>query len=396
MIPANSAKIATKPAPHLTVEKFTGEQPEAFLKVVSDQECIEQLRKTCKITATNSGINDIQRAYLAYKIDLDEELAPPPVAMYIKDEDGKPITLFSKGNFSIGTGAAKAKKTFLGSMLMAAAVDGSYDVFQCPNKGMNVWFCTEQARYKVQQIGKRIATLAGTKDNLQIYSLRTLDPLERRQIIKEVLQDTPNLNFVVIDGIIDLDIDPIMQADQAQGIIQDLMFWSEIYNIHIFCVIHFNKTVDTLLGHLGSFAHRKADAIISVTKDKNNSNISIVQAVDTREKPFSPFSFTVDEHGLPQILGNVEAKQSESKRALLAKDVPEQTHRLYLGEIYSVKPDGFTYAELIDKIKLKYQEYGIEFGLSKAREFLSHCENLGVIKHNEKKGRAAKYIFLPV
>lgn len=339
---------------------------------------------------------DGQPFYAKFMVNLDEELPPPPVAMSIIEEDGKEVTLFSKGNFSIGTGAAKSKKTFLASMFMAAAVSGKQDRICCPSKGMNVWFCTEQARYKVQQIGKRITTLAGTRENLQIYSLRTLDPLERRQVIKQVLQDTPNLNFVVIDGIIDLDVDPILQADQAQSIIQDLMQWSETYNIHIFCVLHFNKNVATLLGHLGSMGARKADAVISVTRDKDNESISVVAPVDTREKPFTPFAFTVDENGLPVLLGAVDTKQPAGRRALLAKDIPEESHRQYMKEVFAIRPDGYCYNELIDKIKTKYQEYGIDFGNTKAREFISHCENLGVLAHNGKNGRAAKYILQPV
>ena len=62
-----------------------------------------------------------------------------------------------------------------------------------------------------------------------------------------------------------------------------LMQWTEIYNIHITCVLHYNKTVSTLLGHLGSFSHRKADAIIEVSKSKEDENIYIVRPEDNRK-----------------------------------------------------------------------------------------------------------------
>jgi len=115
------------------------------------------------------------------------------------------------------------------------------------------------------------------------------------ELIDDVLATTPNLNFVAIDGIIDLDIDPILEAKQAQNIVLKLMQWTEIYNIHITCVLHYNKTVATLLGHLGSFSHRKADAIIEVSKNKEDESISLVKALDCREKEFLPFAFSINE-----------------------------------------------------------------------------------------------------
>jgi hypothetical protein len=339
--------------------------------------------------------NENPSEYLKYRIDLNEELPPAPIAMYIKEE-GKltPTPLFTKGNFSIITGPPKQRKTFLANMLLAEATGRKGEFFYCPTEGINIGFDTEQAKYKVQQNGKRIVKLAGTDNNLHLYSFRTLDPDERLRLIGEVLDKTENINFVVIDGIIDLGNDPILQADQAIRIVQKLMKWSEEFNIHICCVLHFNKTVATLLGHLGSFSHRKADAVISVVKDKNNENISIVEAIDTREKPFAPFEFSIDEDGLPYIIGTHEMEDKvKGKNTLSPKSVPRESHIKYFTEIFQLRSE-YNYRELQQKIKDKYDEYGIRFGDSKAREFLSYAENEGIICHNGKKGVAAKYSLL--
>ena len=252
------------------------------------------------------------------KIDLSEPLQPPPVAMQIIN-DSKPTTLFTKGNFSIVTGAAKSRKTFLISMLMATAIKGNFqDLLLCPCDGINIIFDTEQSRYKAQQVAKRICSLSEQVNpaNLQVYSLRTLDPLQRLNLINKVLESTPNINFVAIDGIIDLDIDPILQAEQAQRIVSKLMVWTEIYNIHIVCVLHYNKTVATLLGHLGSFSHRKADAIIEVSKSKEDENVSLVKAVDCREKEFLPFAFSVDQNAMPYILQDYTFEKTAKEKKL--------------------------------------------------------------------------------
>jgi hypothetical protein len=318
------------------------------------------------------------------KIDLSENLTPPPVAMEIKCE-GEKIRLFTKGNFSIITGAAKSRKTFFISMIMAATVKGSFqELLFCPSKGVNLIFDTEQSRYKVQQVAKRICNLSENSlpDNLAIYSLRTLEPSQRLELIEEVLKITPNINFVAIDGIIDLDIDPILQADQAQKIVSKLMKWTENYNIHITCVIHFNKNErTTLLGHLGSFAHRKADAIISVTKSKENGDISIVEPVDCREKEFLPFAFIVGESGIPKILDDYtfEKKTKEPKvnispksKSVLAKDLERTKHLEILSKAFKIQKEQI-YNELVRNIKHAVEiSLNSSIGDNKAKDFLTY------------------------
>ncbi|HZW64218.1 MAG TPA: AAA family ATPase, partial [Hanamia sp.] len=241
--------VNKKPIPWVPLSDLRGETD---LPILTPEELQKQQEEQAKK-------EEIKKLAAACLINLSDRLDPPPVAMKIVSE-GKPITLFTKGNFSIITGAAKSRKSFLISLLIAASIAGKLqDLLFCESHGMNIIFDTEQAKYKVQQIGKRICDLSETVNpsNLLVYSLRTLEPAQRIEVIESVLTTTPNINFVAIDGIIDLEIDPILQADQAQKIVMKLMQWSEIYNMHITCVLHYNKTVQTLLGHLGSFSHRK-------------------------------------------------------------------------------------------------------------------------------------------
>lgn len=337
--------------------------------------------------------NDLQKLINRCKIDLTERLAPPPVAMEIMS-DGKAITLFSKGNFSIVTGAAKSRKTFLLSMMIAAAVKGEIqDMFTCEGEGTNILFDTEQSRYKSQQIGKRICNLCETINpgNLEIYSLRTLEPDQRIDLIESVLASTPKIKFVAIDGIIDLGIDPILQADQAQRIVSKLMKWTEIYNIHIVCVLHYNKTVATLLGHLGSFSHRKADCIIEVSKSKED-NTSLVKAVDCREKEFVPFAFSVDPAGMPYINRDftfekiVKEKQPKPK-AITAHDLTPENHAEILANTFKVIKE-YGYTDLWRSIKNIAAKLGLNIGDNKSRDFIPyylHNENIILTQFSKKK-----------
>jgi len=288
--------------------------------------------------------DEISKLIQTCRIDISEVLEPPPVAMSI-ESNGEKITLFTKGNFSIVTGAAKSRKTFLLSMLMAAAIKGSFDndFFCCKTKGANILFDTEQSRYKTQQNTKRIVSLTGKEspDNMHVYSLRTLEPGNRLALIDRVLAETPDINFVAIDGIIDLDNDPILDVHQAQKIITKLLQWTEIYNIHIVCVLHYNKTASTIAGHLGTFAHRKADAIIEVSKDKDSKNISFVKAIDCREIEFSPFAFSIDDNGIPGILRDYEisgqGKKKQTTPALpLMQRLNSEIYNQVLSEVFKV------------------------------------------------------------
>lgn len=340
---------------------------------------IEGLKVILGIDSTPSLTDLIAKC----RIDLKEVLKPPPVAMQIKS-NGNKITLFTKGNFSIVTGAAKSRKSFLISMLIATAIKGEFsDLFFSEGEGVNLLFDTEQSRYKTQQIGKRITTITGAVDESKFhaYSLRTLDPLERLSLIDEVLKTTKNINFVAIDGIIDLEMDPILEAKQAQHVVTKLMQWTENYNIHIVCVLHYNKTAPTLVGHLGSFSLRKADAVIEVSKCKEDNSISEVRAVECREMEFSPFAYQIDSNGLPYILEGYsfekaakekKAKEGPKKVAITPLTIEQETHDKILTHVFKANREQ-GYAEFQSNIKNSFHKAtGQTIGYSKARDFVSY------------------------
>lgn len=341
--------------------------------------------------AENSA-NEIEILTKKCIVDLSVKLPLPPVAMYIK-QNGQEQILFTKGNFSIITGKAKSRKSFLVSLFMASAIKGSIqDYFYCPNDGVNILFDTEQAEYKVQQVGKRICKLVGTENpkNFISYTLRTLDPKQRLEVIENVLSTTENLNFVAIDGIIDLDIDPILQAEQAQNIVTKLMQWSGKYNVHITCVLHFNKTVSTLLGHLGSIAQRKAESIIEVVKDTDRENVSYVNPLDCREKEFDSFAFTIDENILPRIDNDIELKKpktsikplKQKKEIITPYSYNDEKHERILKEVFKESIE-LSYSGLFKSIKdaLNYV-YSEHIGDNKAKDFVTYYNRENKIVSN--------------
>lgn len=104
---------------------------------------------------------------------------------------------------------------------------------------------TEQSKCHCHKVLERILRLAGLPtdceaDNLEFFMLREYSPKQRRQIINHALASDPGIGFVVIDGIRDLLYD-INSPSESVDLINDLMRWSSMHDLHIHTVLHLNK-----------------------------------------------------------------------------------------------------------------------------------------------------------
>lgn len=251
-------------------------------------------------------------------INLDIPVIKPPVIMRIKAKMGINMgysRVFTLGNFSAITGKSKSKKTFLTSLLMTAAVKNNYygKVFEADlPKGRNgvLLFDTEQSGYDAYITAKRIHFMLGYCDEaFGAFELREFSPLERCKIIDFALERMRNeISYVVIDGIADLAM-AINDEIEASRVVSLLMKWTKKYNIHITLVIHQNKNDNFATGHLGSAILKKAECIISVTKDNADTSRSEVKCDLIRGAgDFDNFSFVIDENGLPIVEENYISK----------------------------------------------------------------------------------------
>ena len=245
-------------------------------------------------------------------IDLEIPVEKPPVIMKIRDVEGmttRDKRLFTLGNFSATTGKSKSKKTFLASMLLAAAsgnttVQNKFTSDLPKNKLAVLLFDTEQSRYDSFLTSSRIPSILGyIPENFGAFDLREFTPHERCEIIDFALKKfKDNLGFVVIDGVADL-AKAINDEEEATRVVGLLMKWSKLYNCHIHTIIHQNKQDNFATGHLGSAIIKKAETIISVTKDTQNSRTSNVSCQMIRgTDDFDDFDFTINTSGLPEIL----------------------------------------------------------------------------------------------
>ena len=243
-------------------------------------------------------------------IDLSKPVSKPPTAIEIRKDFGTVIRydrLFTLGNFSAITGKSKSKKTYLATLLMAAALnDEPSGLFNgtLPNgKGNVVFFDTEQSRYDSYMTSRRVLRIMGkSTENFATFDLRPYTPLERCELIGYALERfRGTIGLAVIDGIADL-VNAINDEDEATRVVSLLMKWTAEHECHIITNIHQNKGNNYATGHIGSAVMKKAEAIISVTKDDQDASVSRVECDMIRGvSDFDDFLIKLDTEGMPSV-----------------------------------------------------------------------------------------------
>lgn len=302
------------------------------------------------------------------------------------------ITVATVGNFSASVGKPKSRKTFNVSAIVAALLSNKvvlhYRAKMPMGKCKVLYIDTEQSRVHCHKVLHRILKMAGLPEdkeasNLEFLMLREFSPQQRRNIIDATLECDSEIGFVVIDGIRDL-INDINSPSESVSIINDLMRWTNMYDIHIHTVLHLNKSDDNTRGHIGTELNNKAETVMKVAKSEINPNVSEVRPMITREKEFGSFAFRVNELGLPE---EVPDFSSDDETKVTLESISEQQHKDALEAVFGgsmVKG----YSPLLDKLREKYAELGYERGRTSFSKFLKQLIALNVIV---RSGREYKY-----
>ena len=301
--------------------------------------------------------NELSKKLESCRIDVLEVIPPPEIAWEIKDDNSEEFNILGTlGNFSLVKGKAKSKKSFFINMAIAAAVGIGLlqNKLRGPLKdGFNqvLYFDTEQSKYHVQRAVKRICNQISVEipSNLNTYGLRKSRPSESLKLVEYAIENTPNLGFVVIDGIRDL-ITSINDEAEASNIASKLLKWTEEYNIHIVVVLHENPGSDKARGHIGTELTNKAETVIALEVDKSDDKISTVTAGFCRNKSFKPFAFTITDEGLPQIIEDYVI-QSKSKKGFDVLTLSQSDKFTLLQKVFE-NGEGFQHSELVSQIKV--------------------------------------------
>lgn len=308
----------------------------------------------------------------------------PPQIIWVDNS-----TVATLGNFSASTGKAKAKKTFNVSALVAASLANTkvlnYRACLPDGKRRILYVDTEQSRYHCHNVLERILKLAGLptsidNDNLEFICLREYTPSVRIEVIDYALAQDKGYGLVIIDGIRDLLLD-INNASESVEVINKMMEWSSKYDLHIHCVLHQNKGDNNVRGHIGTEMNNKAETVLVITKSTTNPDVSEVRPLHIREKEFKPFSFTVNEEGLPVMAttpDTVETSDKQSSRFTFQSLTSEQ-HNEALAMAFKEKPiRGFN--NVVDELMQAYANNGFKRGRSVIIQMLKYLiEDLKLI-----------------
>ena len=252
-------------------------------------------------------------------IDTSEVMEYPPTALSLGEKTIQakggditmPIPIGTYGNFSFVQAPPKSKKTFFVSLLASVYLSGGNN-FGGKIKGHREGRClmhfdTEQGHWHAQRVFKRVQDMSNTKEVgcYHTYALRTIGYKERIQFIEHCLEQNKGKNgLVIIDGIADL-VSDVNNLEESNLCVQKIMQLSAKYDCHIVTVIHSNYGSDKPTGHLGSFLEKKTENQIQLEINTVNKEWITVSCKRSRGYAFDTFSFSINEFGLPFVVGEI-------------------------------------------------------------------------------------------
>jgi hypothetical protein len=242
-----------------------------------------------------------------YKLDWDKEYHSPDFVIFIC-EGSKWYKIGSLGNFSCLTGKSKSRKSYAKHFFEASALrNGRLNekfMVKLPTEKRNIIeIDTEQGVNNVFNSAYRMVKMANIPDikHYSVFALREMGYKQRCEAIEIIIQENPTLGILFLDGVADLAFGN-NDENEANRVVQMLMYLTAKYNIHIMTVIHQPKGSDWATGHLGSAIEKKAESVINIHKE---NSYSVFEAKQLRNcDDFAPFPFLINSDGIPELIND--------------------------------------------------------------------------------------------
>ena len=352
----------------------------------NDKECsVESSLEVGMLSKSTFNDQELDNYLRQGEIKACEKPPVPPQILWVGD-----CTIATFGNFSASTGKAKSKKTFNITAMVAAAVNNStvlkYRASLPDGKRKILYFDTEQSRFHCHNVIERIYRLAGlslTKEDKRIkfYGLREFTPTLRIALIDYALRTFEGVGLVIIDGLRDLMYD-INNAKESTDVMTMLMAWTSKYNLHIHCVLHLNKNDNNTRGHIGTELENKAETVLIISKNKQDSNISEVRPMHMRDKEFSSWAFHIDDNSLPVLDDGYHITVVKPKDKPLTS-LPDDLHAKVLRTVFEGESPQ-RYLELVKAISQAYAQEGYKRGDNAVKDMLkTFCERKLITKDKD-------------
>ena len=244
-------------------------------------------------------------------VNPNDEITYPPVALScgsfdLTTNEGKetyPIPIGTFGNISFIQAPPKTMKTYflslLASVFLSNKTKDKGNIRGHRNDKKVLHIDTEQGRFHAQRVFKRVAMMSKDKGNYHTYALRQYTPKDRLSWIGWKLKQETDFGLILIDGVADL-VNDVNNIEECNYVVQKLMEWSEIHNVHIITIIHSNYGSEKPTGWLGSALEKKAETQMILEASGDGT---IVRCRRSRGYPFKPFTFSV-KNDTPFIVGD--------------------------------------------------------------------------------------------
>ena len=238
------------------------------------------------------------------------------------------VPCYARGELVAVTGKAKSGKTYLNSILMAAAGISSFSertstehllgLKRIREKPLRVlWIDTEQSADSTHEILRdRIGAMVGAEaidEAYHVFNLRQVRWQDRMTLVLSAIAICmPDL--VIFDGIRDV-VGDINSYEEAQNTIGQLLKVASEYKTCIVCVLHQNKAAEdrTLRGALGTELQNKSFETYECKKDPETRIFSIQQTATRKYDLPNKIQFCVDKDGLPVAMGSNSGLTSEAQ-----------------------------------------------------------------------------------
>lgn len=230
--------------------------------------------------------NDIWKEVYATRITPEKEIE---IQKNLLTYEGSEI--FQIGTMSSIVGPAKSRKTFCMSLLLEEMITPTGVGFEGKFSGEILYIDTEQSDRRLQMVSKRF-----TRPELFTFlPVRQYSIKDRYEIIEEgIARLRPEL--VVIDGYKELTMD-INDQTYSTKLMNKLLQWTTEHKTHITGVLHTNPESVKPRGALGTELMNKCSSIL---RTEARGGATRVSCLVSRDKEFSPFSFTIDENNKPK------------------------------------------------------------------------------------------------
>ena len=233
------------------------------------------------------------------------------------------IPCFARGELVAVTGKAKSGKTYLNSLLMAAAGAKRGDLLGLERKRERpyrvVWIDTEQSEDSTHEILRdRIGAMIGTEPSEEMYHVFNLRqvPWKERMLIVLSAVSICQPDLVIFDGIRDV-VGDINNYEEAQNTIGQMLQLASEYRTCIVCVLHQNKAVEdkTLRGALGTELQNKSFETYECSKNSETRIFTIKQTATRKYDMPGRVDFCLNAEGLPMACASVEGDSGLTPRA---------------------------------------------------------------------------------